>query len=173
MLELFRSVVAIVAPIFVISTMLNVGLTQRLSDITGHLKNSPFVLKMLLANFVLDPRWLSPTAPVNQRPVSDATKRLGYGLNSVMAPLLGTTWKKERQEDRAMPDPIARKRLKKKMLDRWENEGGSIAADPVGSDDTRPTGEHKGEAKQLSASRNKSMVSGPASPAKRRKLTRN
>ena len=24
-----------------------------------------------------------------------------------------------------MPDPIARKRLKKKMLDRWENEGGS------------------------------------------------
>ena len=26
-----------------------------------------------------------------------------------------------------MPDPIARKRLKKKMLDRWENEGGAIA----------------------------------------------
>jgi len=24
-----------------------------------------------------------------------------------------------------MPDPIARKRLKKKMLDRWENESGS------------------------------------------------
>ena len=55
MFEFFRSVVPIVAPIFVISTMLNVGLTQRLSDITGHLKNYPFVLKMLLANFVLAP----------------------------------------------------------------------------------------------------------------------
>jgi hypothetical protein len=30
-----------------------------------------------------------------------------------------------------MPDNIERKRLKKKMLDRWENEGGRIAADPV------------------------------------------
>ena len=49
MFEFFRSLVGIVAPIFVISTMLNVGLTQRLSDITGHLKNYPFVLKMLLA----------------------------------------------------------------------------------------------------------------------------
>ena len=28
-----------------------------------------------------------------------------------------------------MADPIARKRLKKKMLDRWENEGGRIATD--------------------------------------------
>ena len=55
MFEFFRSLVGIVAPIFVISTMLNVGLTQRLSDITGHLKNYPFVLKMLLANFVLAP----------------------------------------------------------------------------------------------------------------------
>jgi BASS family bile acid:Na+ symporter len=35
--------------------MLNVGLTQRLSDITGHLKNYPFVLKLLVANFFLAP----------------------------------------------------------------------------------------------------------------------
>lgn len=35
--------------------MLNVGLTQKLSDITGHLKNYPFVLKMLVANFVVAP----------------------------------------------------------------------------------------------------------------------
>jgi BASS family bile acid:Na+ symporter len=55
MFEFFRSLVGIVAPIFVMSTMLNVGLTQRLSNITGHLKNYPFVLKMLLANFVLAP----------------------------------------------------------------------------------------------------------------------
>lgn len=55
MFELFRSLVQIVAPIFVVSTMLNVGLTQRLSDITRHLKKWPFVLKMLVANFVLAP----------------------------------------------------------------------------------------------------------------------
>jgi len=35
--------------------MLNVGLTQRLSDIIRHLKNWTFVVKMLLANFVFAP----------------------------------------------------------------------------------------------------------------------
>jgi bile acid:Na+ symporter, BASS family len=55
MFEFFRILVQIVAPIFVVSTMLNVGLTQRLSDITEHLKNWSFVLKMLVANFILAP----------------------------------------------------------------------------------------------------------------------
>jgi BASS family bile acid:Na+ symporter len=55
MFEFFRSLVHILAPIFVVSTMLNVGLTQKLSDITRHLKNYPFVLRMLLANFVFAP----------------------------------------------------------------------------------------------------------------------
>jgi hypothetical protein len=52
-----------------------------------------------------------------------------------------------------MPDPIARKRLKKKMLDRWENEGGSISADPTSADEATQTSSHKGEGKQLSDSR--------------------
>lgn len=55
MFESFRSMVQIVAPVFVISTMLNVGLTQTLSDIIEHLQNYPFVLKMLIANFVVAP----------------------------------------------------------------------------------------------------------------------
>ncbi len=55
MFESFRSLVQIVAPIFVVSTMLNVGLTQTVSGITRHLKNYPFVLKMLVANFVAAP----------------------------------------------------------------------------------------------------------------------
>ena len=55
MFEIFRSLVEIVAPVFVISTMLNVGLTQKFSDIIARLKNHAFVLKMLLANFVLAP----------------------------------------------------------------------------------------------------------------------
>ena len=71
-----------------------------------------------------------------------------------------------------MPDPIARKRLKKKMLDRWENEGGRIATDTTTADDTRPTSKHKGHGKKLSSSRDNSMVGAPASPTKRRKPTR-
>ena len=55
MLEFLRSAIQFIAPVFVICTMLNVGLTQKPSDIAGHLKNWPFVLKMLLANFVFAP----------------------------------------------------------------------------------------------------------------------
>src|SRR5215831_13486770 len=55
MFQFLRSAVQYIAPIFVICTMLNVGLTQKPSDIARHLKNWSFVLKMLLANFVLAP----------------------------------------------------------------------------------------------------------------------
>jgi hypothetical protein len=64
-----------------------------------------------------------------------------------------------------MADPVARKRLKKKMLDRWENEGGRIAADTT-ADDTRPTPDDKGHGKKLST------VRAPASSTKSRKPTR-
>ena len=47
-----------IAPVFVIATMLNVGLTQKLSAIAAHLKNWPFVLKMLAANFVVAPLFM-------------------------------------------------------------------------------------------------------------------
>jgi len=69
-----------------------------------------------------------------------------------------------------MPDPIARKRLKKKMLDRWENEGGRVAADPTSADEKSPTSEPKGKGKQLSAARE--PTGGPASLTKRRKAGR-
>ena len=55
MFEFLRSTVPFIAPIFVISTMLNVGLTQKPADIARHLKNWPFVIKMLVANFILAP----------------------------------------------------------------------------------------------------------------------
>ena len=42
-----------------------------------------------------------------------------------------------------MPNPIDRKRLKKRMLDRWENEGGKIAADTTTPNDTSATSEDK------------------------------
>src|SRR5215216_6556522 len=55
MFEFLRSSVQYIAPIFVICTMLNVGLTQKPSAIAAHLKNWPFVIKMLFANFVFAP----------------------------------------------------------------------------------------------------------------------
>lgn len=55
MFELFRSLVPILVPIFVISTMLHVGLTQAPSSILQYLKDWPFVLKMVVANFIAAP----------------------------------------------------------------------------------------------------------------------
>ena len=52
-----------------------------------------------------------------------------------------------------MPDPSARKRLNKKMLDRWENEGGRIATDTTGADANKPTNEKKRHGKKQSSSR--------------------
>src|SRR4029079_13419928 len=55
MFQFLRTTVQFIAPVFVICTMLNVGLTQKPSAIAEHLKNLPFVIKMLFANFVFAP----------------------------------------------------------------------------------------------------------------------
>lgn len=55
MLEFFRRLVQIGIPVFVVSAMLNVGLTQTPTEILAHLKDRAFVLKMVVANFVLVP----------------------------------------------------------------------------------------------------------------------
>ena len=70
-----------------------------------------------------------------------------------------------------MSDPIARKRLKKKMLDRWENEGGRIATDTTSADASRPAREDKGHGRKQSSPSDKSAFGAPASPTKRRKPT--
>jgi BASS family bile acid:Na+ symporter len=54
-LEFLQGLAGFAVPIFVIATMLNVGLTQKLSAIVAYWQEWPFVLKMLLANFVLAP----------------------------------------------------------------------------------------------------------------------
>jgi len=70
-----------------------------------------------------------------------------------------------------MPDQIARKRLKMRMLDRWENEGGRIAADPISANEGTPMSDHEGGGKQLLASRDNSTVGTPASPQMKSKPT--
>ena len=70
-----------------------------------------------------------------------------------------------------MPDNIERKRLKKKMLDRWENEGGRIAADSVIANQSMPASQREGEGNQADASNNSSRVDSISSRKKRRGLT--
>ena len=55
MFGFFKSIIPYTVPVFVIFTMLNVGLTQKLSVIIAHLKKFPFVLRMLIANFIVAP----------------------------------------------------------------------------------------------------------------------
>jgi hypothetical protein len=71
-----------------------------------------------------------------------------------------------------MADPIARKRLKKRMLDRWENEGGRIATDTTRANASRPTSEDEGQGRKRSSPSDKSKVPAPASSTKKRKPTR-
>jgi BASS family bile acid:Na+ symporter len=55
MFEFFVSLSRIAVPIFVISTMLNVGLTQELADLLEYLQKWHFFVRMLIANFILVP----------------------------------------------------------------------------------------------------------------------
>lgn len=71
-----------------------------------------------------------------------------------------------------MPDPIARKRLKKRMLDRWENEGGRIATDSTSADAINPTSEDKDHDRKQSSPSDNSTAGAPAPPTKRRKPAR-
>lgn len=55
MFAFFQHLTKIAVPIYVISTMLNVGLTQKPTTIVQYWRDWRFVLKMLLANFILAP----------------------------------------------------------------------------------------------------------------------
>lgn len=53
--EIVRGIAGALVPIFVVSIMLNVGLTQRPTRFLGHLRNGRFLARMLLANLVVVP----------------------------------------------------------------------------------------------------------------------
>jgi BASS family bile acid:Na+ symporter len=58
MTEFFQDIVGVLVPVFVVSTMLNVGLTQRPSEIVAYMRHWRFILRMLIANFVLVPLFM-------------------------------------------------------------------------------------------------------------------
>lgn len=55
MYEFFQDLTSVVLPVFVISTMFNVGLTQKPSAIAENLRNWHFLVRMLFANFIIVP----------------------------------------------------------------------------------------------------------------------
>jgi len=55
MYAFFQDLTGYALPVFVIATMFNVGLTQKPSAITDNLRNWHFVVRMLLANFIIVP----------------------------------------------------------------------------------------------------------------------
>ncbi len=52
-----------------------------------------------------------------------------------------------------MPDFVSRKKLKKKVLDRWENEGGNVAdgGKKLAADNAPPKRKRKNERQRLAA----------------------
>lgn len=53
-----------------------------------------------------------------------------------------------------MPDFVSRKKLKKKVLDRWENEGGSLSADEKKAAATEVPPKRKRKKNRLTAGEN-------------------
>jgi len=68
-----------------------------------------------------------------------------------------------------MDDDITGKRLKKKVLERWENEGGRVLADLAGTDESRPANDHESGIDGRSASPDDSTVAPPTIRTKKRK----
>jgi hypothetical protein len=57
-----------------------------------------------------------------------------------------------------MLDNIERTRLKMKMLDRWENEGGRIATDSMIASQSNLANQREGDGSQAAASNNSSRL---------------
>jgi BASS family bile acid:Na+ symporter len=53
--DFFKDLANIALPVFVVSTMFNVGLTQKLSQVLEYLRNRGFFIRMLVANFIAAP----------------------------------------------------------------------------------------------------------------------
>ena len=66
-----------------------------------------------------------------------------------------------------------RRLLKKKVLDRWENEGGKILAGPAREDECDPESDRESEGNQLSGSHDASTGSTLTSPGKKREPAKN
>lgn len=68
-----------------------------------------------------------------------------------------------------MPNKIDRQKLKKRMLDRWENEGGRIAANSTVAHEVNPGSNRQSEGNRSPTSLDNVKVGTAAAPTKKRK----
>ena len=66
------------------------------------------------------------------------------------------------------PDDIDRKRLKQKVLERWENEGGKIETDPKGAAGNDPPKDHRKEVGRSSGSNKNPIKTSNSTRVKRK-----
>lgn len=70
MLDLFKLIASWLVPLFVVTSMLNVGLTQKPSRILHHLRNYRFLVRMVATNLIIVPALMVFTLQLV--PVEDA-----------------------------------------------------------------------------------------------------
>jgi hypothetical protein len=71
-------------------------------------------------------------------------------------------------KNQEMTECNTRRLLKKKVLDRWENEGGRISAGPAGEDECGLERDHESEGNLMSGAHDMSAHHTPAPPRKKR-----
>lgn len=95
--ELFRQISAVLVVVFVVSSLLNVGLTQKPSNFLAHLRNWHFLVRMVLANLVLVPAVMTLAVTVaDLEPMYEAGLMV-FGL-SAGAPFLIALTRESRQD---------------------------------------------------------------------------
>ncbi|HET7583488.1 MAG TPA: bile acid:sodium symporter [Gemmatimonadaceae bacterium] len=82
MFEVCRTIARFAVPVFVIATMLNVGLTQKPSEIVRYLRKWHYVLRMLVANFVVVPLLMIVILSVTSLPPAYRTGLLIFSLGA-------------------------------------------------------------------------------------------
>lgn len=82
MFEVLRTIARFAVPVFVIATMLNVGLTQKPSEILRYLRKWPYALRMLVANFVVVPLVMILILRITSLPPAQETGLLVLSLGA-------------------------------------------------------------------------------------------
>lgn len=82
MFEVFRTIARFAVPVFVIATMLNVGLTQKPSEILRYLRKWPYALRMLVANFIVVPLVMILILRITSLPPAQQTGLLVFSLGA-------------------------------------------------------------------------------------------
>lgn len=95
--EVFRQVSGVLVTVFVVSSLFNVGLTQKPSNFVAHLRNWHFLVRMVLANLVLVPAVMMLAVTVVDLEPIHAAGLMVFGL-SAGAPFLIALTRESRQD---------------------------------------------------------------------------